>query len=390
MSGATSSDDLGVYVHVPFCEHVCPYCDFAVKGVGRLQVSEEQRYVEGLLRELELTCAELPALRGRPLATVYFGGGTPSLLSAASVERVLGRLREVFAGEPDEVTLELNPSRLESRRVPEFRAAGVTRLSVGLQSLQDRVLQRLGRAQRSVEARSALETCLRAGFRSLSVDLIYGAPDQRTDDLLGDLDWVIGRGVAHVSAYALTLEPGTPFARAHLRGRLALPSEETVVDMSRRLRTRLARAGYRQYEISSFARPGHASVHNQRYWQRRDVLGIGVSAASKIEQTRFQNLRSLGLWRERLTADKRPVDERETISEAAARREALYLGLRRLEGVSCAAYRRSFGAPPDAHFATELEELRELDLVVEDAGWLRLTERGILFADEVFLRFVGR
>ncbi len=391
MSVSTSSADLGIYVHIPFCERVCPYCDFAVEAVGQLDRELERAYVELLLRELELARSALyERLEGRSLATVYFGGGTPSLLQAASVERLLGAFAETFRGPAAEVTLELNPGILECRRVPAYRAAGVTRLSVGLQSLHDHTLKRLGRAHKASEALRGLEACLAADFPSLSVDLIYGAPDQSELELLCDLERVVDLGVPHVSAYALTLEPGTPFARAHARGRLPLPGEDESVRMGRLLRARLVAAGYAQYEISSFSRPGHLSCHNQRYWRRQDVLGLGVSAASLLGELRFQNLKPRRAWRAELEAGRRPLAEAEVRSGEDARRETLYLGFRRLEGISRAEFRRCFGTTPERHFGVEIEELQSLGLVCEHQGRLRLTERGILFADEVFLRFVGR
>ena len=242
MSVPTSSADLGIYVHIPFCEHVCPYCDFSVEAVGQLDRELERAYVELLLRELELARAALrERLEGRRLATVYFGGGTPSLLQAASIERLLRAFSEAFRGSPEEVTLELNPGILECGRVPAYRDAGVTRLSLGLQSLHDLTLKRLGRAHTAAEALRGLEACLVAGFPSLSVDLIYGAPEQSEVELLMDLERVIELGIPHVSAYALTVEPGTPFARA--QARLRLPDEDKVVRMGCLLRARLAAGG---------------------------------------------------------------------------------------------------------------------------------------------------
>jgi len=380
-----------VYLHIPFCEHVCPYCDFAVEAVGRLAPELERAYVELLLRELEITRAALgERLEGRTLASVYFGGGTPSLLEATSVERLLRALSETFGASAEEVTLELNPGILECSRVAEYRMAGVTRLSVGVQSLRDLVLKRLGRAHRAAEALRGLEACLAADFPSLSVDLIYGAPDQTELELLDDLQRLIDLGVPHVSTYALTLESGTPFERAHARGRLRLPGEDETLRMARLLRVRLLGAGYEQYEISSFSRPGQRSRHNQRYWLRRDVLGLGVSAASLVGDLRFQNLKTRSAWQEAVEWGQRPLAEAEVLSEDDARRETLYLGFRQLEGVSRADFRRRFGSAPEEHFAAELEELASLGLVCEGEGRLRLTDRGILFADEVFLRFVGR
>ncbi len=387
MASHTSSGDLGVYVHVPFCEHVCPYCDFAVLGVGRLAPADEDDFVAGVLAELERARGEV---EGRPVASVYFGGGTPSLLRPGSFARLLGALRAAFRFAPDaEITVELNPGQLEVARVPELNAQGVTRLSIGLQALDDTVLRRLGRAQAGAQARAGLEACLAAGFASLSVDLIYGAPGQSLDVLLADAERVIDLGVPHVSAYALTLEPGTPFALAAEQGKLDLPDEDTALAMSRLLRARLSAAGIAQYEISSYARAGHRSRHNQRYWLRQDVLGLGPSAASLVAGRRFRNARALGAWREALANGRSPVVESELLSEGEARREALFLGLRRLDGVRRADFARRFGAAPEAFFAAELESLRARDLIRDAAGAIALTERGILFADEVFLGLLG-
>ncbi len=385
MSAGTSGADLGVYVHVPFCEHVCPYCDFAVVAVGRLAGADEDDLVSGLLEEWRRWRGEVA---GRPVASVYFGGGTPSLLRPKSLGRLLEALAADLALQGAEITVELNPGQLEVSRVPELRALGVTRLSVGLQSTDGEVLRRLGRAQRADEALRGLETCLAAGFESLSADLIYGAPGQTVAGLLRDAERVIALGVPHVSAYALTLEPETPFARAASAGRLELPDEDTLAEMSRLLRARLGAAGIAQYEISSYARPGHRSRHNQRYWTRSDVLGIGPSAASFLGERRLRNARSLADWRAALRSGAPTAVEDEPISPAEARREALYLGLRCLDGVSRAAYLRRYGEAPEVSLGAELARLRERELLVDERGSIRLTERGLQFADEVFLELL--
>jgi oxygen-independent coproporphyrinogen-3 oxidase len=390
MLRGTSVSDLGVYVHVPFCERICPYCDFAVEAAGELDPELASSYVDGLRRELELVLREEGAsLSGRPLATIYLGGGTPGLLPGEEVKRLLDLLREHF-GSAAEVTLELNPGWLETRRLSELLAAGVTRLSVGVQSLSDGTLRRLGRAQAAVETRRGLEACLAAGFASVSADLIHSVPGQTAEELLADLETVVDLGVDHVSAYALTIEPETPFGRARAAGRMILPDEDTALAMSQAVRARLAASGLSQYEISSYARPGHRSRHNQRYWLRADVLGLGVGAASLVGGRRFLNYRQRPVWERELAQGRLPRLECETIDDREARRETLALGLRRLAGVSRAVYMRHFGASPEADFGPELRELRELGLIADRSGRIALTERGILFSDEVFLRFVGR
>jgi oxygen-independent coproporphyrinogen-3 oxidase len=391
VSAVSEAPDLGIYVHVPFCERVCPYCDFAVEAVGRLDPAVESEYADLVIRELELLLREPGSdLEGRPLATIYLGGGTPSLLEPRTVERLLESFRRAFRGAPEEVTLELNPGVVEIGRVPGFRSAGVTRLSVGVQSLTDERLRRLGRAHKERDALRGLEACLAAGFASLSADLIYAAPGQTEEELLRDLGRLLDLGVPHLSAYALTIEPGTPFSTAQTRGSLAFPDEDVQLRMSSTLRSQLAAAGLAQYEISNFARPGHRSLHNLRYWRRREVLGLGVSAAGHLGARRYRNASDRASWARAIEAGRPPVEECEEITEWEARRETLYLGLRCLEGVRRSDYLRRFGSAPEGDFPGELEELRALDLVGDVAGSLRLTERGIRFADEVFLRFVGR
>ena len=390
MQSPTRAPDIGLYVHVPFCERICPYCDFAVEKAAPLGAKLENGYLDHLEVELERVLAG-PASEaaGRRLRTIHLGGGTPSLLAPSSVSRLLSGARAHFSGIPDEITLELNPVTTECSRLPEFLEAGVTRVSVGVQSLSDDTLRRLGRGHRAEEALRGLSACLGAGFDSVSADLIFGAPGQSESGFLDDLERLIELGVPHISAYALTLEPGTPFARAAQRGELPLPDEAATLAMSRRLRARLEAAGPAQYEISSFARPGHASRHNQRYWLRRDVLGIGVGASSLLGSVRWKNHRSRRAWEESLEKGATPVEEREVLAEAEIRRETLFLGFRRNAGVSRAGYFRRFGEAPEHHFAAELRELRQLELIEDRAGSIVLSERGIRFADEVFLRFVA-
>jgi len=391
VSDPTSARDLGVYVHVPFCERVCPYCDFAVEAVGTLGAARERLWLDGVLRELDGVRAALgDELQGRTLATVYFGGGTPSLLDPGSVERVLGALREAFPGVPDEITLEMNPGVVEVARVPGFKAAGVTRVSLGVQSLHDGTLKRLGRAHKGADARAGLDACVEAGFASLSADLIWGAPGQEEHEIVRDLHVLMDLRVPHISAYGLTIEDGTPFGRARDKGRLKLPDEDSALRQWARARAVLSSGGVEQYEISSFARPGHRARHNSRYWQRRPVLGLGPSAASQLGPRRFQNLRDTGPWLQALQEGERPLAEDTVMEPSEILRERFWLGLRLLGGISRADWGRRFGRAPESDLGPELRELRELGLLADVAGHIRLTERGILFSDEVFVRFAGR
>jgi oxygen-independent coproporphyrinogen-3 oxidase len=389
-----SDASVGVYLHVPFCERVCPYCDFAVVAARPLAAELERRYLAALLRELQ---ARRAIFAGRRLASLYFGGGTPSLLRPESVAELVEAVRGAFAGEgPVEVTLEVNPSTLERRRLPGFRAAGVSRLSVGVQSFDDTVLRRLGRAHRAEEARATLAACRETRFEAISLDLIFAAPDQTLASFERDLAEVSDLRPEHVSTYELTIEEGTPFARAAARGRLARPDEELVLAMQEAAETRLRAAGLRRYEISNYARPGFEAVHNRRYWERRPVLGLGVGAFSTDPPVpsapfgvRRANRRGLAAYLECVEQGRSPeAGPAEQLDAATARGEAIFLGLR-AGGVDAARFEDEFGDPPRTFYRAEIEALAGAGLLEEQGGGdLRLTARGRQLADHVFMHFV--
>jgi oxygen-independent coproporphyrinogen-3 oxidase len=383
-------DDLGVYLHVPFCERLCPYCDFPVVA-GTLGRDAEERYVAALLAEL---AARRGDFAGRALATIYLGGGTPSLLSPQSVRALLDAVRAAFAGDPAEVTLEINPSTLERERLPGFRAAGVDRVSIGIQSFDDTTLRRLGRAHRAREGELTLAACRTAGFTRLSLDLIAAAPGQDLAAFDRELDAAIRAAPEHVSVYELTLEAGTPFARAAERGQLDTAHEESAARMLERAEERLVAAGYRRYEISSYAWPGREALHNQRYWQRRPVLGLGMGAvsndppsANQPHGVRRTNPRTLDAYL--MVAAGAQRAEVEELDPRIARGEAVFLALRTSTGLDAERFAAEFGAPPRAFFADAIGALRAQGLLEEaDTGRLRLTPRGRMLSDSVFEHFV--
>jgi oxygen-independent coproporphyrinogen-3 oxidase len=385
---------------VPFCERVCPYCDFAVVQARPLLPAVEARYTAALLRELRARRADFA---GRTLESVYFGGGTPSLLSPGSVATLVEGVRETFApaaaiAPAVEVTLEVNPSTVERERLTAFRASGVTRLSIGIQSFDDTVLRRLGRAHRAEEGRRTIRAARAAGFDNVSLDLIFAAPGEDDATLLRDLGEVVAFAPEHVSPYGLTIESGTPFARAAARGQLALPDEDRAARMMELVEARLEAAGLARYEISSFARPGFASRHNRRYWERRAVLGVGVGAWScepagpdAPHGARRANLRTLDAWLARIEAGL-PGDAgpREVLDVATARGEAMFLALRTAAGLRARDFSGEFGAPPRSFWGEEIDRLVSGGLLVEDApgGDLRLSPRGRMLSDSVFACFV--
>jgi len=390
-----SDDSVGVYVHVPFCERVCPYCDFAVVAARRLSPDQEQGYVDALLSELE---RRAESYAGRRLASLYLGGGTPSLLRPASVARIIRRVHETFdAAGSVEVTLEANPGSLERQRLPGFRAAGVNRISMGVQSFSDITLKRLGRAHRAAEARLALAAAREAGFDQLSLDLILAAPGQALEAFERDLEEAVAFGPEHVSLYELSIEPGTPFALADARGQLRRPNETGVLAMLEQAEHRLAAAGYARYELSNFARPGFEAVHNRRYWERRPVLGLGVGAVSSDPPSarapfgvRRQNTRDLARYLD-CTGRAESAEDRdaEIFDAATARGEAVFLALRTARGLDSARFSDEFGSPPRGFWEASIDELVGRGLLEEAPGGdLCLTDRGRLLSDSVFQYFV--
>jgi len=382
--------DVGVYVHIPFCERVCPYCDFAVVPARRLAADAESDYVDAILVELEGRRADFAERR---LASLYFGGGTPSLLHPASLERIVRAVRDAFPGS-GETTLEVNPSTLERARLRDFRALGIGRVSVGVQSFDDATLRRLGRAHRADAARRTLEACRAGGFEAISIDLIVAAPQQRLVDVGRDLDEAIRFAPDHLSVYELTIEAGTPFALAEARGQLRRAEEAEIVEMLACVEARLGAAGYARYEISSYAKPGFEAVHNRRYWERRPVLGLGVGAVSSDPPgparpfgSRCANPRRIPEWLDCVRGERSTPCE--VLDAPTARAEAIFLALRTSRGLDAERFRAEFGAPPRDFFATSVDALVAGGLLVEaPGGSLRLTPRGRLLSDSVALHFV--
>ncbi|MFP8874126.1 MAG: coproporphyrinogen-III oxidase family protein, partial [Myxococcota bacterium] len=328
------------------------------------------------------------------------GGGTPSLFQPESIARVLDAIDDLFPTTPGdalEVTLEVNPSTVERERLPGFRDAGVNRLSVGIQSFDDRVLQSLGRAHRADEGRETLVAARRAGFANLSIDLILGGPHSTPAQFDADLEEIFSWGPEHLSAYVLTVEAGTPFATAAQRGQLALPDGDAVADLLERLEKRTRGFGLERYEISNYARPGFESRHNRRYRSRVPVLGIGMGAWSNDPPTaearygsRRGNTRELSGYLERVEGGEPAEADAEVLDAATARGETVFLGLRQLAGLAAEGFAAEFGEPPRHWFGAEIDELLEVELLTENAGGdLALTSRGRLLADEVFQRFVA-
>ncbi|HEX9634034.1 MAG TPA: radical SAM family heme chaperone HemW [Candidatus Limnocylindria bacterium] len=376
-----------LYVHVPFCRLVCAYCDFVTVG-GR--GAEIPRYVEGLLAEL--------ALRPAPgeLATIYFGGGTPSLLPAAEVARVIDAARARWSSIPAEVTLEANPSAREAPDWAGLQVAGVNRISLGVQSLRDADLRTLARGHSAAEARAAFAAARAAGFDNVSLDLIHGIPDQSLVDWRSGLTDAIALAPDHLSLYALSLalapdEWAAPARPGALRWRRRMTDgldEALAADQYRLAEELLDAAGYRHYELSSWSRPGWESRHNSAYWARLPYTGLGAGAHSFDGTSRSWNLRDLDRYLAAVSAGEIPVEGSEALDEPTRAFEAIALGLRRIRGLSRETFAAEFGARPEVRFADAVTQGAASGLLELEGDALRLTADGRLLASEALLGFV--
>jgi oxygen-independent coproporphyrinogen-3 oxidase len=370
---------LALYVHIPWCVRKCPYCDF--NSHERTGALPEQEYVEKLLTDLE---GLLPSVWGRRLSSVFIGGGTPSLFAPESIDRLLSGVRARLPLEPEaEVTLEANPGAAEAARFRAFRAAGVNRISVGVQSFDDGMLRALGRIHGAAEARAAVDAAL-AAFDNVNLDLMYGLPGQSAAMARADLEQGIATGVPHLSAYQLTIEPNTVFFSKPP----VLPEHDACADMQIAAEGILREAGFEHYETSAFARAGRRSRHNLNYWRFGDYLGIGAGAHGKVSfpdrVTRHSRIRQP---REYLAAAD-TLATQETIDAGELGFEFMLNALRLTEGFPVALFQERTGLPI-SRLDASLQKAEKQGLIERDWERIRPTERGRHFLNsllELFLR----
>jgi oxygen-independent coproporphyrinogen-3 oxidase len=383
---------LGLYLHIPFCQAICSYCNF---NRGLLDGPLKTRYVAALEREI------LDGGDGRPADTIFLGGGTPSLLAPEEVGRLIAACRQAYRLTAEaEVTLETNPETATAERLAAFRAAGVTRLSFGVQSFDDDELARLGRIHSSARAIEAIRLAQQTGFASVSFDLMFWLPGQSMATWLGTIDQAVELGPEHLSLYLLELYPNAPLKESMARAPMSPPGSGTgadrwqqvpddeAADMYLAALDRLDRAGYGQYEISNVARPGFFSRHNVKYWQGESWKGYGCGAHSTVDGVRWKNVASTTDYVARVTASESPAIDRQVLSEEEQGEEALFTGLRLSAGVDGVAYQSRFGFDPWRRYAETLEPCLADGLMWHADGRFGLTRRGMLIANEILAAFV--
>ena len=386
-----NNNPCSLYVHIPYCVSKCPYCDFNSHVVPEIP---ETSYTEALVQELN-HYAQVDNWHGRTVRTIFFGGGTPSTFLPSSIGRILDCAHGLFPIDSDcEITLEANPGTVDRQNFAGYRAAGVNRISVGVQSFQSHLLKFLGRVHSAGEAVKALQVIGDAGFKNFSLDLIYANPGQTLQDLEKDLDTAISFQSPHLSAYNLTIEEGTPFHHEYYSGRIRLLSEDVEIAMAELIERRLNDAGLKRYEISNYARPGFHSRHNVNYWQGGDYLGIGAGAHSHNKADtqgalaqRWSNEKNPGRYMSQVRETSQAVANREAIDYETAASEFMFLGLRTTEGISIDTFCSRFRKTP-VELYPQIDSWIEGDLMEETNRFLRLTRKGLMVANSIFVEFM--
>lgn len=378
---------LGIYLHIPFCVRKCLYCDFLSEPVreGRME-----RYVKALTAEI---CMTGTAYADYTVDTVFFGGGTPSLLPEGAVAALLDALRGAFCLDgAAEITLEANPGTVDANRLAEYKKAGVNRLSLGLQSADEKELAMLGRIHSYGQFLDSFRLAAEAGFDNINVDIMSGLPGQREETFYQTLAAVVSLKPAHLSVYGLMLEEGTPLYDRYKDQELDEEADRRMYEETGRF---LAQHGYERYEISNYARPGQRCRHNLKYWQRAPYLGLGLGASSMVENVRFRNISDCGSYERILLEERRPEAVREetaALQRSEQMEEFMFLGLRLMEGVSDAAFYETFGCSLQELYAPVLARLQKDGLLYHrtdaDGVHYALTERGIDVSNYVMAQFL--
>ncbi|MCM1184520.1 MAG: radical SAM family heme chaperone HemW [Roseburia sp.] len=380
---------LGLYIHIPFCVQKCVYCDF----LSAPATDDTRRaYLDALKREL---ACEADTYRECEVDTVFFGGGTPSLLEAQALADCIGQLRARYRiARTAEITLEVNPKTVTAKKLAQLRAAGINRLSIGLQSADDKELRMLGRIHTYADFLQTYEWARAAGFDNINIDLISGIPGQTPAAWHATLETVLGLYPEHISAYSLIVEEGTPLY-ARLAEYPSLPDEESDRQMYWETKRLLAARGYERYEISNYAREGFACRHNQIYWQRgkchtADYVGFGLGATSTVGRRRWRNTADMGRYLMLCGAGDTGAlkEERETLTERDAMAEFMLLGLRMTCGVSAGEFHDTFGTTAEAVYGDVFRKYERYGLLVREGDRIRLTDAGIDVSNQVLAEFL--
>jgi len=377
----SDSQNVSLYVHIPFCTQRCSYCDFYFVTTKR----GYEEFVDTVCLEINLLARSYPK---QSLSTIYFGGGTPSLLTSSLIHRILTHIRHSFhTGHVREITIEANPEDITDSLLQELLNMGVTRISLGVQSFNDDDLKFMNRCHNSGQAIQACSRIQSAGFNSWSLDLIFGIPDASLNRWENNLIKAVNTGVPHLSTYSLTVESFTPLHKQVQKGQVTMSSDTHISDQFQFAMDILKKAGYHHYEISSFAQSGHQSLHNSHYWSHDNYLGVGPSAHSfwweNDKMMRWENVRNLRIYSDLVYQKKTPITFKETLSLHDLIREKIMLSLRTSQGIDLNDLERKYGYRMIGHQQQQLQLMEANGLIVQSKSFVRLTEKGMHLCDQI-------
>ncbi len=380
--------DLSIYIHIPFCVKKCLYCDFLSFAVpqdcGNGQSGEIASYVNRLRQEIE---RQAPRYRGHSVITVFIGGGTPSLLSEEQIDAILQQVRkDYYLDTAAEITIEMNPGTVTEKKLRGYKAAGINRVSIGLQSADDDELSRIGRIHNYDAFLKTYDLARKTGFRNINIDLMSALPGQNLHSYRKTLESVVGLDPEHISAYSLILEEGTPLYER--RKDFSFPTEEEELEMYLFTRSYLKEHGYRRYEISNYAKEGCECRHNKVYWQRGDYAGFGLGASSMVENVRWSNPADFAEYESFVQGQDKSLPVRQPLSVQEQMEEFMFLGLRMTNGVNANDFYREFGRKVEEIYGETLDRLRRQELLYYDARRIRLTEKGLDVSNYAMAQFL--
>lgn len=372
-------NSIALYIHIPFCEKKCYYCDFSSYSGKKHLIGD---YIEALKKEIILY---KPTLENYKISTIFFGGGTPSILEGNEIASIMDIINKNYSIKDDaEVSMEANPGTLTYSKLKTYYENGVNRLSIGLQACQNNLLKTLGRIHSFEDYVKNLEEARKAGFSNINTDLMFALPGQKEKDWEESLERIVSLDIPHISAYSLIVEEETPFYNWVENKKILLPDEEIELKMYHDTIKYLEEKGYTHYEISNFAKPGFQCKHNLIYWQNKPYIGVGSGAHSYFNEKRFNNVKGIEEYIELLKENKAPIEEEIDISMKDQISETMFLGLRMMEGVSIEEFTKKFNISPFEIYKEQMEKFKRQNLLEWDASHIRLTKKGVDLSNIVF------
>jgi len=371
------------YIHIPFCHHICHYCDF---NKFFLKGQPVNQYLQALEKEMALI------VKGsqEKMETIFVGGGTPTALNEQQLETLVTAIGNHLKTDGNtEYTFEANPGDLTKEKLAILKAAGVNRLSFGVQTFNDQLLEKIGRSHRAKDVFASIEAAKAVGYENISIDLIYSLPGQTKQDFIESIRTAISLGLVHYSGYSLIIEPKTVFYNLMKKGKLPLPGEDAEAEMYEVLMDEMERHGLRQYEISNFAVPGYESRHNLKYWNNEEYYGFGAGAHAYVNGCRQSNYGPLKKYMDSLEKSKLPIIESHEVTKAEKMEEEMFLGLRKTEGVGIRQFEEKFKIDPRLLFAEQIGDFSARGLLEANSERIFLTQNGRLLGNEVFQSFLG-